>query len=125
MISSTGLSLFPRGEFMAPIYSRIDSRVKVPADVALLSEFYWIKLEPPYWYLRCCYCDQRQLLPWDEQRRTKTAIAMLTEHGQQCAAKNPLPDKDEPPTFWAHRDRELSGEDAHDSQPDSEEDDAA
>jgi len=98
---------------MPPIWSRIDSRVRTPADVSLLSEWYWIKLEPPYWYLRCYCCNQRQYLPWDERQRTKEALSLLTEHGRECAAKNPVTEEKDPAeeTFWERRHRELHADD--------------
>jgi hypothetical protein len=71
---------------MKPVGAHVNTRVKIPSDVLQLTQWYFVKLEPPYWYLRCCHCGQRQYLPWDERLRTETALATLIEHGSHCAS---------------------------------------
>jgi hypothetical protein len=61
-------------------------RVKVPGDVYELMRWWFVTLEPPYWYLRCRGCDLRRFLPWDARLRTQTAHEELLQHGKACCA---------------------------------------
>jgi hypothetical protein len=42
------------------------AKVKIPGDVYALAQWWFVELQPPYWYRRCRGCDVRRFLPWDE-----------------------------------------------------------
>lgn len=64
--------------------------VKISGDIAQLMRWYFVTLEPPYWYLRCHACDCRHHLPWDERIRTQEAHETLVRHGRRCVDKQPI-----------------------------------
>jgi hypothetical protein len=59
--------------------------VKVKVGAVKLMKFWYVLCEPPYFYLRCRICDQREFLPWDPRMRTAEAHELLLQHGKQCA----------------------------------------
>jgi hypothetical protein len=64
----------------------IEIKVPIPGDIRQLMRCWFVKLEPPYWYLRCRHCNQRFHLPWDPRLRTQEAHEILLAHGKQCDA---------------------------------------
>jgi hypothetical protein len=60
------------------------AKVKIPSDIHQLLKWYFVTIEPPYWYLRCRGCDQRNYVPWDARLRTQDAIETLRRHGEAC-----------------------------------------
>jgi hypothetical protein len=69
------------------------AKVKMPGDVYALAQWWFIELQPPYWYCRCRGCDARYFLPWDERWRTRDAVDALLEHGKDCAGGLPPPEE--------------------------------
>jgi hypothetical protein len=65
-------------------------RVKAPADIRQLMRWWFITLEPPYWYLRCRRCGLRRYLPWDLRLRTQEVHELLIRHGTECARETSL-----------------------------------
>ncbi len=63
-------------------------KVRVSADIGELMRFYFVTCEPPYFYLRCQRCDQREFLPWDPRLRTREAHDLLLLHARQCHSIN-------------------------------------
>ena len=61
------------------------AKVKVPGDIYQLADCWHVSVEPPYWYLRCRGCDQREYLPWDARMRIQDAVEGLLRHGRECA----------------------------------------
>jgi hypothetical protein len=64
----------------------IKFEVKCPSDIHQLMRWWFITLEPPYWYLRCRGCGLRRHLPWDARLRTHEAHELLLQHGRECDA---------------------------------------
>jgi hypothetical protein len=65
----------------------IEFKVKAPADIRQLMPWWFVTIEPPYWYLRCRSCDLRRHLPWDARWRTPEAHEFLLQHGKRCAVE--------------------------------------
>jgi hypothetical protein len=59
-------------------------KVRIPGDVRQLMDSWFVTIEPPYWYLRCRFCDLRRHLPWDARWRTDEALKSLLTHSQDC-----------------------------------------
>jgi hypothetical protein len=63
---------------------RTSVSVRIPTDVLVLDQHFDIKLEPPYWYLRCWTCGLTWHVPWDVRLRTRDGTRELLAHVEAC-----------------------------------------